>query len=95
MLARVRTMSQAGFWQRHRTGAAVGLDEVRLGCEARVVGIQDHRLARAALLVGLVDGMVVTVRDRGHGHATTIEHDGQTVHVPALLARRLRCEELG
>ena len=44
--------------------------------------------------MGLVDGMVATVRHRGPGATTLIESDGVILRVPAAMARQVECRSI-
>ena len=61
------------------------------GEDIEILSVVDRRFARASVLLGLVDGAAATVIERDRNGSALLELDGSRVHVPAMLARRVRC----
>ena len=71
------------------------LRQARPGDRIEIVALDDHRFARAVVLLGLMDGAVATVASRESNGSVVLGVGGIPVRVPAALACRLRIRRRG
>ena len=79
---------------RSRANAEVPISALRSGDSLVVVGVSDGRYARAALLLGLVEGTVLSVTGHGHRSVSVDTQSGERLRIPSLIARYLRCRRV-
>ena len=67
------------------------LQDSSIGERVEICSLTDDRFVRAFLLLGLLDGVVATVRSVGSDGSVLLDVDGELARIPAILARSVEC----